>query len=85
MSNTIQNDVIESIVHIIQDETDKEIRRFLFIAAQVYDTSDISNKCQLNVIMRYVNERGNVCERFLGFYDVSADRDAKELKGEMEL
>lgn len=79
MSNTTQNDIIESIAHIIQDETEKEIRKSPFIAVQVDDTSDISNKCQLTVIIRYVNEKGNVCERFLGFYDVSADRDAKAI------
>ena len=41
MSNTIQNDIIESIAHIIQDETDKEIRKSPFIAVQVDDTSDV--------------------------------------------
>ena len=46
---------------------------------QVDDTSDISNKCQLTVIVRYVNRKGSVCERFLGFYDVSSDRDAKAI------
>ena len=44
MSNTIQNDIIESIAHIIQDETDKELRKSPFIALQVDDTSDICNK-----------------------------------------
>ena len=46
MSNTIQNLIIESIAHIIQDETDTEIR--------MDDTSEISNKCQLTVIIRCV-------------------------------
>ncbi|KAF3835860.1 hypothetical protein F7725_028418 [Dissostichus mawsoni] len=60
MSNTIQNDIIESIARSIQDETDKEIHISPFIAVQVDDTSDISNKCQLTVIIRYVNEKGRV-------------------------
>ncbi|KAJ3581413.1 hypothetical protein NHX12_016671, partial [Muraenolepis orangiensis] len=77
MSNTIQNDIIESIARSIQDETDKDIHISPFIAVQVDDTSDISNKCQLTVIIRYVNEKGSVCERFLGFFDVSLERDAK--------
>lgn len=79
MSNTLQNDIIESIAHIIQDETDEEINKSPFISVQVDDTSDISNKCQLTVIVRYVNEKGSVCERFLGFYDVSSDRNAKAI------
>ncbi|KAF3833366.1 hypothetical protein F7725_027031 [Dissostichus mawsoni] len=57
MSNTVQNDIIESIARSIQDETDKEIHISPFIAVQVDDTSDISNKCQLTVIIRYVNEK----------------------------
>ncbi|KAF3837625.1 hypothetical protein F7725_009393 [Dissostichus mawsoni] len=60
MSNTIQNDIIESIARSIQDETDKEIHISPFIAVQVDDTSNISNKCQLTVIIRYVNEKGRV-------------------------
>ncbi|KAL7395066.1 hypothetical protein ABVT39_009446 [Epinephelus coioides] len=61
MSNTIQNDIVESIARVIQDETDKEINMSPFIAVQVDDTSDISNKCQLTVIIRYGNEKGSVC------------------------
>jgi hypothetical protein len=79
MSYTIQNEIIESIARVIQDETDTEINMSPFIAVQVDDTSDISNKCQLTVIIRYVNEKGSVCERFLGFFDVSKERDAKAI------
>ena len=79
MSNIIQNEIIESIARVIQDETDTEINMSPFIAVQVDDTSDISNKCQLTVIIRYVNEKGSVCERFLGFFDVSKERDAKAI------
>lgn len=50
MSNTIQNDIIKSIAHVIQDETDEEIRKSPFIAVQVDDTSDVSNKCQIIVL-----------------------------------
>ncbi|KAL2093150.1 hypothetical protein ACEWY4_010462 [Coilia grayii] len=79
MSNTIQNDIVESIAAVIHNETDTEIKKSPFIAVQVDDTSDISNKCQLTVIARYVNDKGTVCERFLGFYDVSSDRDANAI------
>lgn len=69
MSNTIQNDIIESIDHIIQEEIDKELHKCQFIAVEVDDTTDISCKCQLSVIVRYFNANGEICERFLGFFD----------------
>lgn len=79
MSNTIQSDITESIADVIQDEIDKEINMSHFIAVEVDDTSDISNKCQLAVIIRYVNKKGSVCECFLSFFDVSLDRVAKAI------
>lgn len=57
----------------------RDINASPFIAVQVDDTSHISNKCQLAVIIRYVNKKGSVCERFLGFFDVSSDRDAQAI------
>ena len=41
LSNTIQHDIIKSIAHIIQSETDKKISKSPFIAVQVDDTSDV--------------------------------------------
>lgn len=79
MSSTVQDDITESIAHVIQNETDKEIHTSPFIAVQVDDTSDISNRCHLSVVIRYVDEKGNVCERFLGFFDISSDRDAETI------
>lgn len=79
MSSTIQDDITESIARVIQNETDKEINMSPFIAVQVDDPSDISNKCQLSVVIRFVDGKGNVCERFLGFFDISSDRDAEAM------
>lgn len=35
--------------------------------------------CQMPVILRYANVSGAICERFLGFHDVSADRGTESL------
>ncbi|XP_074521341.1 zinc finger MYM-type protein 1-like [Halichoeres trimaculatus] len=78
-SKTIQNDIIESTAHVIQEEIDKEINAAPFIAIEVDDTTDISCRCQLTVIVRYVNESGIICERFLGFHDISLERDAETI------
>ena len=79
VSKTVQNDIIESAAHVIQEEIDKEINTASFIAVEVDDTTDISCKCQLTVIIRYVNKKGMICERFLGFFDVSLERDAEAI------
>lgn len=46
-----------------------------FFAWQIDETTDITCKSQLSVIFRYVI-RGEVVERFVGFFDVSSGRDA---------
>ena len=39
VSKTIQNDIIESAAHVIQEEIDKEINTASFIAVEVDDTT----------------------------------------------
>lgn len=58
MSKAIQNDIIEGIAIVIQEEIDKEINTVSFIADEVDDTTDLSCKCQLTVIVRYVKRKG---------------------------
>ena len=64
---------------VIKADIDREISAAPFISVQADDTTDVSGQCQISVILRYVNEKGNACERFLGFEDVSAERDAAAL------
>uniref|UniRef100_A0A671PJX7 DUF4371 domain-containing protein n=1 Tax=Sinocyclocheilus anshuiensis TaxID=1608454 RepID=A0A671PJX7_9TELE len=78
-SKSIQNDIIDSIATVVNNAIDQEIQSTDFFAIQADDTTDVSCKCQLSVILRYVNVSGAICERFLGFHDVSADRDAESL------
>ena len=51
----------------------------MFVEVEVDDTTDISNKAQISVILHYVAKTEASCEvkeAFLGFDDVSADRRA---------
>ncbi len=43
------------------------------------ETTDISCRAQLSVIVRYVDSAGKIQERFIGFFDVSGGRDAQSV------
>lgn len=75
LSKTIQNDIIESVAHVINNE----IASAPFMGVQVDDTTDISCKCQLTIIVRYVIKKGEIRQTFLRFFDVSQDRTSETL------
>lgn len=72
-SNRIQNDLIEVIADVLRDNMKEELSVALFVAVEVDKTTDITNKAQLSVILRY-DSHSEVKEAFLGFDDVSDDR-----------
>jgi hypothetical protein len=79
VSNRIQNDLIEAIGDVIRNYTLTEINAAPFVALEVDETTDVTNKAQISVILRYVAKSElafEVREAFLGFDDVSDDRRA---------
>jgi hypothetical protein len=74
-SNRIQNDIIECVGDVIMNKIKSEISDALFLAIMLDETTDIAKSSQLSTVIRYVKD-GNVCERFIGFADVSSDRTA---------
>ena len=75
VSSEIQNDLIECIDSVIQDQIDKETENCRFLSIQVDETTDVSTKEQLSVIIR-LDRGGEIYERFLKLFDVSSDRSA---------
>ena len=69
----IQNDLIECIDSVIQDQIDKEIENCRFLSIQVDETTDVSTKEQLSVIIR-LDMEGETVERFLKHQKHSSDR-----------
>lgn len=59
-SKSIQNDIIDSIAPVVNNEIDEEIQSTDFFAIQADDTTDVSCKCQLSIILRYVNVSGPI-------------------------
>ncbi|XP_053556836.1 zinc finger MYM-type protein 1-like [Bombina bombina] len=73
LSNRIQNDLIESVADAIRDDIKKEIDATPFVAIEVDETTDVTNKSQISVVFRYVTNNELTCEvkeAFLGFDEV---------------
>ncbi|KAK7909674.1 hypothetical protein WMY93_014358 [Mugilogobius chulae] len=69
------NDLIEAVCDVIRNDIQNEIDAAQFIAIEVDETTDVTNKAQISVILRYVFN-AEVKEAFMGFDDVSDDRRA---------
>ena len=69
---------------MIRNDIKKEINAAPLVAVEVDETTDVTNKAQISIILRYVatttSDSGEVAcqvkEAFLGFDDVSDDRRA---------
>lgn len=77
-SSDIQNEVIATVTQVLNDTIRKEILEAEFISVQADETTDVSCKCQLSIVLRYCFE-DRIEERFVGFYDVSKDKNAEQL------
>lgn len=78
-SSIIQNDIIDSIGSLITDKLKEELDQADFVALILDETSDMINKSQLSTVLRYIDQNGDVQERFLHFSDISGDRSATAL------
>jgi len=63
---------------LIIDEILKEIDNSTFLSVQVDETTDVSTKEQLSMIVR-LDKGCDIIERQLGFVDVSSDRTANAI------
>ena len=80
LSNRIQNHIIETVAEVIQTDIRRDIYRASFVAVEVDETTDVTQKAQISVIFCYVCEASCIVkEAFLGFDDVSDDRRASAI------
>ena len=80
LSNRIQKDLIEAVAKVILTDIRNEIQEAPFIAVEVDETTDVTQKAQISVVLRYVCQTSyKVKEAFLGFDDVSDDRRASAI------
>jgi hypothetical protein len=57
MSKSIQNDLISCISDSLINQIKNEIRQCKFYPIQIDDTTDISQKTQCSIIIRYVTDK----------------------------
>ena len=80
LSNRIQNDIIKAVAKVIRTDIRKDINKASFVAVEVDETTDVTQKAQISVIFRYVCEASYIAKKaFLGFDDVSDDRRASAI------
>lgn len=77
LSNRIQNNFVEAVGEVIRNYIKKEINAAPFVAIEVDEKIDITNKAQISLILHHVSKGEvdwEVKEVFLGLDDVSNDR-----------
>lgn len=84
-SKTIQNELIFCIHEYLTDFIKNEVndKECFFFAVMADDTTDITERSQCAITIRYVI-KGHLHERFLGFFDVSENRTADALYNVLE-
>lgn len=55
-----------------------KLNKTKFVSIQAAETTDVSWKSQMSIILRYLVDQ-NIEERFVGFFDVSKDKTALDL------
>ena len=53
-SKTIQNEILDSMLAICREEIKEQINKSDFLAIQCDETTDISNQCQMVIVLRYL-------------------------------
>jgi hypothetical protein len=78
-SKTIQNELIFCVSQYLKEFIYNEISNVIFFSVIADDTTDITEHSQCTLTIRFVGSEAKVQERFLGFFDVNADRSAESL------
>jgi hypothetical protein len=78
-SKTIQNEIIYCVYEYTIDVIKSEINDINFFAVISDNTTDIVEKSQCAITLRYVKKSGKLMESFLDFHDVSSSKTFESL------
>ncbi|KAL1276105.1 hypothetical protein QQF64_035728 [Cirrhinus molitorella] len=82
-SKTVQNELLDCMLSVVREHIIQEAQSSDFLSIQVDETTDIATQCQLVLVLRYIDAKSNVQERFFEFIPLSsttADSIATALK-----
>ena len=68
-SKTIQNEVIKCFEQELRGIIISEVKQAKFFSVMANECSDVANKEQLAIVIRYVNEDDEICEDFVEFVE----------------
>lgn len=69
-SKTVQNELLNCMLSVLKTHILEEIKSADYLAIQADETTDISTRCQLVLVLRYIDTRQNIQERFFEFIPI---------------
>ncbi|KAJ4441361.1 hypothetical protein ANN_11216 [Periplaneta americana] len=81
MCGNIQNELLQCMLDVCRDQITEEIKKADFLAVQIDETTDVSTRCHMVIVYRYVLN-GEPVERFWGFLSPLYN-DAETLASEL--
>lgn len=71
-SKTVQNELLDCMLSVVREHIITEAQSSDFIAIQADETMDISTQCQLVLVLRYIDGKNTVQERFFEFIPLTS-------------
>uniref|UniRef100_A0A1A7WQQ2 Si:ch211-240b21.2 n=2 Tax=Iconisemion striatum TaxID=60296 RepID=A0A1A7WQQ2_9TELE len=72
-SRAVKSELLDCMLAVLRERILEEVNAASFLAIQVDKTTDISSHYQLALVLRYIDERNNIQERFFEFIKLPND------------
>ena len=79
LSNTSDKDLIKSCANIIVEDITLRLKKTKYFSILADESMDMSGKEQLSFTLRFVEEGGIICEKFLGFVHLVNGLSVKDI------
>ncbi|CAL9695954.1 unnamed protein product [Knipowitschia caucasica] len=66
-SKTVQNELLDCMLSVAREQIIEEAQKSVFVSIQADETTDISTQSQLVLVLRYIDDKHSVQERFFEF------------------
>ena len=71
-SHDIQNELVKIMAHTVLRKIADHLQKSPYLTIMIDETTDVSNREQVAIVMRRVDEEFEVSEEFLGVYHVQS-------------